>query len=188
MLAEIQKAELQLQRSNTTVVDLHFIITNLIDKFYGNKTRLILNQLKQIDQAKSEELTKSFEFLTWEKCLDVDKLHNEFCDIKYLYDNLNKKNIKLNDQINSYISSKTNSISSSTKISLECITFDDADDENIAQVPEDHNINNSIRSDQLWSFLLNYNPNSAPNLYKMICYLFSIPYVQIRTLNRSLAI
>ncbi|CAF5111813.1 unnamed protein product, partial [Rotaria sp. Silwood1] len=227
VLTEIQKAELQLQRSNTTVVDLHFIITNLInklrqklvDKFYGNKTRLILNQLKQIDQAKNEELTKafelfidtvivyiksyfdsdnefyeklsffnakSFEFLTWEKCLDVvdilhiddldiDKLHNEFCDIKYLYDNLNKRNIKLSDQINSYISSKTNSISSSTKISLECIAFDDVDDENIAQVPEDHNIDNSIRSDQLWSFLLNYNPNSAPNLYKLICYVFSIP-------------
>jgi hypothetical protein len=227
VLTEIQKAELQLQRSNTTVVDLHFIITNLInklrqklvDKFYGNTTRLILNQLKQINQAKSEELTKafelfidsvivyiksyfdndsefyeklsffnarSFEFLTWEKCLDVadilhidgldiDKLHNEFCDIKCLFDYLNKKNIKLSDQINSYISSKKHSISSSTKISLDCIALDDVDvdDENIAQVPD--NIDNSIRSDHLWSFLLNYNPNSAPNLYKMICYVFSIP-------------
>jgi hypothetical protein len=32
VLCEIQKAELQLQRSYTTIVDLNFIITNLINK------------------------------------------------------------------------------------------------------------------------------------------------------------
>ncbi len=31
---EIQKAELQLQRTYTTAVDLHFIITNLINKLH----------------------------------------------------------------------------------------------------------------------------------------------------------
>jgi hypothetical protein len=79
----------------------------------------------------------------------------------------------LSDQINSYISSKKNSISSSTKISLECIAVDDADDENIPQVPD--NIDSSIRSDQLWSFLLDYNSNSAPNIQNdLLCILYAM--------------
>jgi hypothetical protein len=143
VLCEIQKAELQLQRSYTTIVDLHFIITNLInklrqklcDKYYGNDTRLVLDDLKEFDEIKGEELMKafdlfvntvidyiksyfdddsefyeklsffnvqSFHFLTWKNVLDVadliqiddldkDQLYSEFCDIKCLYDNLNKK-------------------------------------------------------------------------------------------------
>ncbi|CAM2723326.1 unnamed protein product [Rotaria socialis] len=69
ILFEIQKAELQLQRSYTTAVDLHFIITNLLnklqqklfDKYYGNNTRLILNKLKEIDEKKCDILIKTFD-------------------------------------------------------------------------------------------------------------------------------
>ena len=42
----------------------------MVDKFYGTKTRLILNQVKQNDQAKSEELTKAFELF-----IDSYRLH-----------------------------------------------------------------------------------------------------------------
>jgi len=53
----------------TTAVDLHFIITNLIDKlrqkrsdkYYGNNIRLALNQLKEIDETKREELMSEFD-------------------------------------------------------------------------------------------------------------------------------
>jgi hypothetical protein len=68
ILDEIQKAELQLQRSYTTAVDLHQIISGLVkklhqrlsDKFYGNGTRVLLKQIKAIDENKSEELERSF--------------------------------------------------------------------------------------------------------------------------------
>ena len=69
VLLKIQRAELQLQRSCTTVVDIHFIISNLLnklqqklfDKYYGNNTRLTLNKLKEIDQRKYEILLKTFD-------------------------------------------------------------------------------------------------------------------------------
>ena len=69
ILLEIQKAELQLQHPYTTVVDIHFIISNLLnklqqklfDKYYGNNTRLTLNKLKEIDQRKYEMLLKTFD-------------------------------------------------------------------------------------------------------------------------------
>ncbi len=52
-----------------TAVDLHFIIINLInklrqklfDKYDGYNTCLVLNHSKEIDEAKSEELMKSFD-------------------------------------------------------------------------------------------------------------------------------
>jgi hypothetical protein len=69
ILNEIQVAELQLQRNCTSVVDLHRIITRLIDKlkqrqvdkFYGQGTRQLLNQIKVTSEEKFDELTCSFE-------------------------------------------------------------------------------------------------------------------------------
>ena len=240
VLFEIQKAELQLQRTYTTAVDLHFIITNLInklhqklsDKYYGNNTRLVLNKIKEIDEKKSEELMKvfdlfinkvieyiksyfddnseyyeklsffnsqSFNFLTWKNVIDVadlihiddldkDQLYSEFCDIKCLYDNLKKKNIKLSDQVKSYISSKTNDISTSTIIHQH-VPYDDNDDDDDddgggacggddeeEMIPQSIKQNEDfIRADQLWAYILNTNTNLTPNFDKVICYIFSIP-------------
>jgi hypothetical protein len=225
VLFEIQKAELQLQSSNTTAVDLHFIITNLInklrqkvsDKYYGNNTRLVLNRLKEIDEIKSEELMNEFDlfintvieyiesyfddnrdfyeklsffnaqsidFLTWQNViavadvigindLDKDQLYSEFCDIKCLCDSLRKKNIKLNDQINFYISSKTNDFCSSTIIN-QCVACDNSDSGKMISLS---NVQNEpvIKSDQLWAYLLNTNPTPTPNFKKMISFVFSIP-------------
>ncbi|CAF3758816.1 unnamed protein product [Rotaria sp. Silwood1] len=69
VLSDIQQAELQLQRSYTTAVDLYFIITSLInklrqklsDKYYGNNTRLVLNDITKIDSTRSEEIMKAFD-------------------------------------------------------------------------------------------------------------------------------
>ena len=68
VLGEIQLAELQLQRSYTTVVDLHRIITRLInklqqrqaDKLYGQGTRQLLKQIKTTNEEGSVELECSF--------------------------------------------------------------------------------------------------------------------------------
>jgi hypothetical protein len=69
VLVDIQRAELKLQRVSTTAVNLYGIITNLIkkleqrmnDKYFGNKTHLILNQLMNFDDDKANELQESFE-------------------------------------------------------------------------------------------------------------------------------
>ncbi|CAF5120124.1 unnamed protein product, partial [Rotaria sp. Silwood1] len=69
VLSDIQQAELQLQRSYTTAVDLYFIITSLInklrqklsDKYYGNNTRLVSNDITKIDPIRSEEIMKAFD-------------------------------------------------------------------------------------------------------------------------------
>ncbi len=223
VLFEIQKAELQLQRSYSTAVDLYFIITNLIkklrqklfDKYYGNNTRLVLNHLKEIDETKSEELMKAFDLfvnktieyiksyfdtdidfyeklsffnaqsldlLTWKNVIDVadmihihdldkDQLYSEFCDIKSLYDYVRKKNIKLSDQVKSYISTKTNDFPASN-IDHPSIELDDNEQVISTSINEGEDL---IRSDQLWAYLLNINPNTRPNFKKLICYIFSIP-------------
>lgn len=225
VLFEIQKAELQLQRLYATVVDLHFIITNIInklqeklsDRYYGNNTGLILNQLKEIDATKSEDLMKafdlfinqvvdyiksyfndniqfyeklsffsahSFNFLTWKNVidvadiihidnLDIDQLYSEFCDIKCLYDNLKKKNVKLSDQVKSYISNKTNEFYTSNTCNQN-VAYEDSNDKEILS-SSDKKDEDFIRSDELWAYLLNINPNAAPNLTQMICYIFSMP-------------
>ncbi|CAF3801355.1 unnamed protein product [Rotaria sp. Silwood1] len=69
VLSDIQQAELQLQRSYTTAVVLYFIITSLInklrqklsDKYYGNNTRLVSNDITKIDPIRSEEIMKAFD-------------------------------------------------------------------------------------------------------------------------------
>ncbi|CAF1552913.1 unnamed protein product, partial [Adineta ricciae] len=228
VLFEIQKAELQLQRSYTTAVDLYSIVTKLIDKlqqklcdkYYGHNTQLLLDRLKETNEIKTEELIKSFDafvqsvidyiksyfddhselykklsffnvqsfqFLTWRNVQDVvnlihvndldrDQLYSEFNDIKCLYNDLNKKSIKLNDQIKSYIlNQRMNSFTS--KINDYIVVCDEDDAENNEETISSPNNReeNLIRSDHLWAYLLNINPSGTPNLKKVICYIFSIP-------------
>lgn len=230
VLVEIQKAELQLQRSNTTAVDLHFIISNLLnklkqklfDKYYGNNTRLMLNKLKEIDEKKSEILIKtfdlfinqvieyiksyyddngefyeklsyfsaqSFNFLTWKNVVDItdivhiidldkDQLYSEFYDIKSLYDNLKTKNVKLTDQIKSYISSTTNEFYGLNFTNQNFVHDNDSsdsdDDEGTISLSKNKD-DEQIRSDQLWAYILYTSPTPTPNFKKLIYYIFSIP-------------
>jgi hypothetical protein len=228
VLVDVQRAELKLQRVSTAIVDLFGIITNLIkkleqrlnDKYFGNKTHLILNHLIQLDEEKGKQLQESFQsftesfieyinsyfdhdreffrrlsafdcesndFLKWDYLmavinllkidgLDRDELYNEYCEIKFMYDEMKNKNIKLNEQIKLYISSKNayNSKSISNNDRIPC----DVNDDNIDGTLNDSSnkkVNEFIRSDQLWSYLLNIKPNAVPNMKLVVAYVFSIP-------------
>ncbi|CAF4456851.1 unnamed protein product [Rotaria sp. Silwood2] len=228
MLADVQRAELKLQRVSTTAVDLFGIITNLIkkleqrlnDKYFGNKTQLILNHLKQFDEERSKQLLESFQsfiesfieyinsyfdndreffrrlsafdcesndFLKWDYLIDLsnllqidgldrDELYNEYCEIKFMYDAMKNKNVKLNEQIKLYISSKNvyNSKSISNNDRIPCDVNDDDTDVTLNNSASTK-ANECIRCDQLWSYLLNIKPNSAPNMKLVVAYVFSIP-------------
>ncbi|CAF1060537.1 unnamed protein product [Rotaria sordida] len=227
LLNEIQRADLQLQRTYTTAVDLHRIISGLVkklqqrlhDKYFGNSTHEILKQLQEIDANKAEELKQSFEsfiktvieyiksyydddtrqfyeklsffsyqsleFLAWERLMDVadlikvndlnkDELYSEYCEIRVLYDNLIKTDIKLSDQIKSYISSKKDYVPIST-VNDNSDSLYDNNDEEVELVHKNQKKDEYVRSDHFWSYLLNINPNSTPNMKKIICYIFSIP-------------
>ncbi len=124
---------------------------------------------------------QSIDFLTWKNVIDVadavhihdldeDQLYSEFCDIKCLYDNLKKKNIKLSDQVKSYISSKTIDFSAS-EINHQNVTVAHNDHEDVILLSNKQD-ENFIRSDHLWAYILNINSNSTPNLKKNILYLF----------------
>ena len=103
--------------------------------------------------------------------LDKDKLYSEFCDIKCLYDYVKKKDIKLGDQVKSYILSKTNNFTS-PNTDPQSIEFDEDEHFESTLINGDED---SVRSDHLWAYLLNINPEKTPNLKKLICYIFLIP-------------
>ncbi len=74
-----------------------------------------------------------------------------------------------------FISSKPNNLSS-LKTNHKSIVCDVSDSDNEEDISSANNQNeNSIRSDQLWAYLLNISPNSTPNFKKIICFVFSIP-------------
>ncbi|CAF3838381.1 unnamed protein product [Rotaria magnacalcarata] len=101
----------------------------LNDKYFGSKTCSIFNQFKHVDQNKVEELQQSFELFikavieyinscfepeqkfyetlsVLDNGLDVDEVYNEYCEIKFMFDNMKKSNVNINEQIQSYIASK----------------------------------------------------------------------------------
>ncbi|CAF4842825.1 unnamed protein product [Rotaria socialis] len=98
-------------------------------------------------------------FNNLEDDLDKDQLYSEFCDIKCLYDNLNRKNIKLRDQVKSFISSKRINFSAS-KSSHHSVVCDDDDSDKEEVISSSKNQDEDlIRSDKLWAYQLNINPN-----------------------------
>ncbi|CAF1519061.1 unnamed protein product, partial [Rotaria sordida] len=229
VLVDVQRAELKLQRVSTAAVDLFGIITNLIkkleqrlnNKYFGNKTHLILNHLIQFYEEKGKQLQESFhsfiesfieyitsyfnhdreffsrllafdcesnDFFKWDYLMDVinllkidgldrDELYNEYCEIRFMYDEMKNKNVKLNEQIKLYISSKNvyNSKSISNNDRIPCDVNND-DTNGTLNNSASTKVNECIRSDQLWSYLLNIKPNAAPNMKLLVAYVFSIPY------------
>ncbi|CAF4966037.1 unnamed protein product, partial [Rotaria magnacalcarata] len=94
-------------------------------------------EIKHADQNKVEELQQSFElfikavieyinsYFEPEKKfyetlsvldigLDVDEVYNEYCEIKFMFDNMEKNNVNINEQMQSYIASKNVHNSQST--------------------------------------------------------------------------
>ena len=125
---------------------------------------------------------QSLDLLTWRNVIEVadgihipdlnkDELYSEFCDIKSLYDYVKKKDVKLVDQVKSYIMNKTN-CSIATNIDPQSIECDDNEQ---VESTLTHGDENSVRSDHLWAYLLNINPNKTPNFKNLICYIVSIP-------------
>ena len=106
--------------------------------------------------------------------LVVDELYDEHCEIKFLYGDMKRKNVNINEQIKLYISSKAigNSEATTDNLSDQC-NIDENEESNL--LPEGPNTNDVIRSDQLWSYLLNVKPNTTPNMRLIIAYVFSIP-------------
>lgn len=86
---------------------------------------------------------------------------------------MRKKNIKLSDQVKSCISSKTNDFRT-LNISDKNVVHNDSDNEEIISLTNKQD-DDFLRSDQLWAYLLNINPNSTPNFQKIVAYIFSIP-------------
>ncbi|CAF1323796.1 unnamed protein product [Rotaria sordida] len=101
-------------------------------------------------------------------------MYSEYCEIRVLYDNLTKTDVKLSDRIKSYISSKKDYVPIST-VNDNSDSLYDNNDEEVELVHKNQKKDEYVRSDHLWSYLLNINPNSTPNMKKIICYIFSIP-------------
>jgi hypothetical protein len=74
----------------------------------------------------------------------------------------------------SYISSK-NVYNPETTINNDVTKCDIHDDEEDGLAYDDASLYEHIQSDQLWSYLLNVKPNTAPNMKLLIAYVFSIP-------------
>ncbi|CAF1679891.1 unnamed protein product, partial [Rotaria magnacalcarata] len=98
--------------------------------------------------------------------LNKDELYSEYCELRVLYDNLIKKDVKLSDQIKLYISSKKDYDPISTIDRAHSVHDNDEDDDDIALVHKNQQYDEHVRSDHFWSYLLNINPKSTPNMKK----------------------
>ncbi|CAF4125937.1 unnamed protein product [Rotaria sordida] len=123
-------------------------------------------------------------FLKWEYIMDVldlikiddldkDELYNEYCEIKFMYNNLKNKNVKLNELIKSYILNKNAHNPQSTTYEEENLLCNDSDNEDFL-LHDNIGTYENVRSDQLWSYLIDLK-GATPNIKKIICYVFSIP-------------
>ncbi|CAF1285731.1 unnamed protein product, partial [Rotaria sp. Silwood1] len=130
--------------------------------------------------------SQSIHFLEWDYFMNlvnlikidginIDELYNEYCEIKFIYDNMKNKNVTINEQIKSYISSKNVYNSESATNNNYEILCDIIDNEKDDVLNKDQDSKGFIQSDQLWSYLLNIKPNTTPNLKLIISYVFSIP-------------
>ncbi|CAF1253342.1 unnamed protein product [Rotaria sp. Silwood1] len=130
--------------------------------------------------------SQSIHFLEWDYFMNlvnlikidginIDELYNEYCEIKFIYDNMKNKNVTINEQIKSYISSKNVYNSESATNNNYEILCDIIDNEKDDILNKDQDSKGFIQSDQLWSYLLNIKPNTTPNLKLIISYVFSIP-------------
>ena len=124
-------------------------------------------------------------FLKWSGLMDVvnlikindlntDELYNEYCEIKFMYDDMKNKIVKVNEQIKSYSSSK-NVYNPTSTISHDEVQRDINNDKENSSVYNDTSTNLYIDSDQLWSFLLNIKLNTTPNIKLIVAYVFYIP-------------
>ncbi|CAF1553526.1 unnamed protein product [Didymodactylos carnosus] len=124
-------------------------------------------------------------FLTWKDLfvvvdlisipdLNIDKLYNEYCDLKVFDEHIIQTDGKLKEQVNTFTAKQHEHITSSASPMMSETENDTSDDENMThksrQTSDTH-----IRSDELWAYLLNVNGNTTPNMTKIVSYLFSIP-------------
>ncbi|CAF3555850.1 unnamed protein product [Rotaria sp. Silwood1] len=130
--------------------------------------------------------SQSIHFLEWDYFMNlvnlikidginIDELYNEYCEIKFIYDHMKNKNVTINEQIKSNISSKNVYNSESATNNNYEILCDIIDNEKDDILNKDQDSKGYIQSDQLWSYLLNIKPNTTPNLKLIISYVFSIP-------------
>ncbi|CAF5035877.1 unnamed protein product, partial [Rotaria sp. Silwood1] len=164
----------QLQDSFQSFIEC---VIKYIDSYF-DRDRDLFQKLSAFDY-------ESNGFLKWNHLLDVinmikidgldrDELYNEYCEIKFIYDEMKNKNVKINEQIKLYISSK-NSYNPKSIINSNQIPCDANDDANDGLLNNGARTNEYIQSDQLWSYLLNIKPKSTPNMKLVIAYVFSIP-------------
>ncbi|CAF2928960.1 unnamed protein product [Rotaria sp. Silwood2] len=101
-----EKNALELQQSFESFIE---IIIEYINFYFG--------QDRKFDEKLLVFDCQSTQFLKWEYLMDVvdlikindlnnDELYNEYCEIKFMYNNMKNKHVKLNESIKSYISNK----------------------------------------------------------------------------------
>jgi hypothetical protein len=90
--------------------------------------------------------------------LITDELYNEYCGIEFMYDGMKNKNVKVKEQIKSYISSKNiyDAKSTISKDEIKCDINDDDEEDGFEH--DNASPNECIQYDQLWSYLLNIKP------------------------------
>ena len=104
--------------------------------------------------------------------LNIDKLYNEYCDLKGFYERIKQTNGKLSEQVNEFIAKQNHEHGSTTSAMMP--DNSSSDDEAMSHKNQ-QTTNEHMRSDQLWAYLLNVNGNTTPNMTKIVSYLFSIP-------------
>ncbi|CAF1516743.1 unnamed protein product [Rotaria sordida] len=134
--------------------------------------------LSTVNDITWDQITKCIELFHMENINENDLFH-EFSEIQIIFKAIQDKNISLYDQVQLYISNKTNAnittASSRKFFSDKEVEEEQPDNDDDDDSTEENGEKKEIRPDQLWAMLLSVKPIPSPNLHKFISFLFSIP-------------